>query len=463
MKRAAYFLASAGCAALLAISPAIAEVADADIASTVAPPACGANGCQFRLTPQQLLVEAERLVHDKNYAVAAPLIDALGAVPELKMQQRFLAGYVAVETGDLDKAIGQFRAILNDDPAQTRVRLELARAYMLQGKEGAADYHFRLAQNDDELPPEIARTIRDTRSILRSQRIWHANFTVGIAPDTNINSATNAQTIDVNFGPVTLPLTLNQDARAKSGVGQTASFSGGFRLRTSDRLALLFDVDTRATNYDGTAADDIIGQVALGPEMRIGDDTSISLQALGQQRWYGGQLASRDFGAKIGGQKILSEGQRVGAEVDARRTTSLLADAYTGWQLGANATYERLIGRSFIASASLFGRRDLLNSKGFSSINYGVNAGIGGELPLGLNAGISGGISRAAFDAPLLLYSAAKRSDWRTFGRAYLGTRQFQFLGFSPAVEYNFTRIDSNYTLYKVQRHRFNFTLARYF
>ena len=92
-----------------------------------------------------------------------------------------------------------------------------------------------------------------------------------------------------------------------------------------------------------------------------------------------------------------------------------------------------------------------------------MNVGIGGELPLGLNAGLSGGVSRSEFDAPLLLYSEDKRQDWRSFGRAYLGTRQFKVLGFSPSIDYNFSRVDSNYGLYEMNRHRVNFKFAKYF
>ena len=117
------------------------------------------------------------------------------------MQQKFLAGFIAVETGDLDGAIKNFRSILDQNPGQTRVRLELARAYLMSGKESSADYHFRLAQNDENLPDEIARTIRNTRSILRDQRVWRFGFDFGFAPDTNINSATSAESIDINFGP----------------------------------------------------------------------------------------------------------------------------------------------------------------------------------------------------------------------------------------------------------------------
>ena len=229
--------------------------------------------------------------------------------------------------------------------------------------------------------------------------------------------------------------------------GQTAGFSGGIRVKANDRLAFLFDADSKIINYKGEEADDIVAQIAAGPELRIARYSSVSLQAVGLQRWYGGRLATREYGGRLGFQQALSEGQRIGIELDARRTESKISDAYSGWQLGANATYEHLVGKSLIASASVFARRDLLNADGFSSFNYGINLGIGGELPFGLNAGVSASISRSEFDAPLLLYSSENREDWRGFARAYIGSRKVKFLGFSPSIDYNYSRVDSNYDL----------------
>ena len=468
-------LISGGLAVTLYITPAAAEdsagEAEAETAIIAATPNCDATGtCHFQVTPAHLLAKAEAFVHAKQYDRALPLIDALKQVPDLRMQQQFLAGYIAVETGDLKKAIKTFRSILDDDPGQTRVRLELARTYLMSGKEASADYHFRLAQNDDNLPDEIARTIRNTRSILRDQRVWRFSFDFGFAPDTNINGATNAETIDVNYGAI-FPvlgdakgeLELHENARQTSGIGQIAGFSGGVRLKTSDKLAFLFDADSKLINYQGQSADDIVAQIAAGPELRIARYASVSVQAVGLQRWYGGSLATREYGARAGFQAALSQGQRIGIELDGRRTDSKLNNSFSGWQLGANATYEHLIGKSLIASASLFTRRDLLNSDGYSSINYGVNLGIGGELPLGLNAGISGNISRSTYDEALLFYSTEKRKEWRGFARAYIGSRQIKFLGFSPSVDYNYSRVDSNYALYQMQRHRVNLKLAKFF
>jgi outer membrane protein len=434
----------------------------AKIAATIKA-GCPETGCSIRMTGEQLLANAEKFIAERDFDSAAPLVKALGMAPQYKLQHDFLLGYIAAESGDLPGAEKIFRGILKDSPGQTRVRLELARIMMMRGNESSADYHFRLAQDDEELPTDIAQTIRSARSIIRNSRKWNLNFDVGLAPDSNINSATSAETVNINYGPLQLPLTLDANARKQSGIGQTGGFSAGLRLKSGKRTAFLIDSDARFVNYKGKIADSIQLQLAAGPEIRVGESSSLSVQGLAEKRWYGGRSASMDFGTRVGFQKVLSAGQRMGISIDGRHTKSDISPAYTGWQIGGNATYERVISGTFIASVSLIARRDILESDAYSNSSYGINLGIGGELPLGINAGISGNISRAKYDQALTIYSFDVRKDDRYFARAYAGLRSVKLLGFSPSVDYSFSKVDSNYDLYRSTRHRVNFKLARYF
>ena len=437
----------------------------APVIGAVAPvsPVCSGGACQFRLSADEMVSAAERMVMEGQYAAAAPLVAALGTAPDYQLQHRFLSGMIALGQGDYPTAERWFRAILDDSPRQSRVRLELARTLLLMGKESAADYHLRLVEDEEDLPEEISRTIRSTRGIIRDSRIWHFNFDVGFAPDTNINNATDAETVDVNFGSFRLPLTLNDDARRKSGLGQTGNYNGGVRLRMDDGVAMLIESEGRFVNYSGSATDDFDVQIAVGPELRAGTDTMVSIQGFGDYRWYGGDLATREFGVRMGAQRVMGAGQRIGVRVDGRRTLSGYGNAFDGWSYGGGLTYERVIARSFIASASIFAQRSDLNDDSYSYLATGVSLGVGGELPLGINAGISGSVSHAGYKAPMLMYSSENREDWRYSSRIYMGLRNLRVMGFSPSVDYVFTKVDSNYDIYKSERHRVNFKLSRYF
>lgn len=417
------------------------------------------NGvCAMRMTAPQLLAETEALVLARRFDEARPMLAALSEAPELSMERHFLEGYVAAETGDLPVAAKEFRAVLRERPDMTRARLELARVLMLQGKDSAADHHFRLAQEAADLPPEIERTIRTQRGIIRDRRNWHLNIDVGLAPDSNINNATDSRT--ATFGGYN-PFNLNDDARRKSGVGQTATVSAGVRLRLSDGLAMVVDADGQVVNQKGKSADDISALLAAGPELTMKGGAKAAVQVVGAQRWYGGRSARTGGGVRLTYQQTLDAGQRIGFQVDAQKFSSGFGRAFDGWTLAGYATYERVVNRSMIASATLYARREDLRSPIYSTTEYGGNIGIGGELPHGLNAGLSAGIARILFDEPLI--GTIDHHDWRFNARAYLGARSIRVLGFSPSVTYTYNRNASTIDLYRTDRHRVTFGLARYF
>lgn len=431
--------------------------------ASVITPTCANGQCGYRLTLPQMVALAEQLVAQKKYDEARPLVAALRDVPGMSVPYNFLDGLIAIETGAPKAAEHSFRTILKSNPKQTRVRLELARALMLQGKFVAADYHLRLAQNDETLPQDIARQIANARSVIRSNRKVRFGFDFGLAPDTNINSATAAETVDVNFGAYQLPLELDKTARRRSGVGMTATAYAGLRLPMNESLAMVADADVAGINYRGKDVDDYTLQFAAGPELAASEATSVSLQGVTLYRWYGGEIASRQFGAKATVQHNLARDKRVAFQLDGRRNASKINSGYNGWQLAANASYEQVVAKSAIASASVYARREFMNFDAYSNKTAGVSIGIGGELPFGVNAGLSGGISRATYDQAQVFFSTEKRKDWRYQARAYVGLRQLSFMNLSPSIEYQYARIDSNYQINRSERHRVQFKLARYF
>jgi hypothetical protein len=424
---------------------------------------CANGECRTSMTAPQLLGFIQHALTQRDFDRARVALRAMALAPGYELETRYLTGFIAAETGDLDGAITEYRKILEDDPKQTRVRLELARAYLMQGKTARADHHFKLAQADQTLPPDIARVIRSARNIIRSKRAWTFNVDVGIAPDTNINNATDANGVTLYFGDTPLDFTLDEAAKARSGTGLTGLIQAGLRLPVAKQTAMLIDLDLNGTDYGGSDFDDYTAQLAVGPELRLSDKISVSAQALGAQRWYGGDVASRQIGSRIALQATLSDVSRVGVQIDGRRTNALFDDNYDGWQIGAYASYERVVSRNAIASASLFVRRDWLTADPYSNTEVGGALGIGAELPWGFNAGASFGASRAVYDAAVPLFSAEARADWRLNGRLTLGNRKLQLFGFSPSITLSANQTDSNVAYYSNERLRVRFGVARYF
>jgi len=454
----------ASAAALTAASlaaPACAQISAP--ASSILIDRCAAATCTAKLTPDQLLAEAEKLTLAGRYGEARPMLAALSNVPALRVQARFLTGFIAAKTGDHAHAASLYKAILADDPKQTRVRLELAREMLAMGDKGGADRQFKIAEQDKDLPIDVARTIRAVRDVIRSQRAWRLDIDFGIVPDSNINNATGADSVNILIGGGSLPLQLDQNSRARSGTGETASLSGSLRLPMTHKTAALFDLDAAGTNFAGGAYDDYAAQFASGIEVRPSDKTSFSIEGVGAERWFGGHPITTQIGTKIGLQTVLDPSDRIGVQFDLRRTRALFDDDYTGWQGGAYVTYEHAVGKSLLASTSLFVRRDWLRADAYSNVEIGGTIGFGGELSHGLNFGLSGTLSHASYDAPMWLFSATPRHDWRYGARATLGYRKIRVFGFSPQMTLSYSRTDASIPLYANARTRVRFTLARYF
>lgn len=455
----------------LAADPILAAPALATVLPTPVPAAPSAaartpceGSCEMKITPAQLLASAERLVREQHFTEASALLKALELAPGYTLQTRFLNGYIAAAQGDHAGAAHFYKQILADDPSQTRVRLELSKAMLALGQTGAADRQLRLAQQSRDLDPVLDRLVRGARSVIRSKRAFSADVRFGFAPDSNINNATTSRIVDVQLGDFSLPLTLDEGARARSGVGQTGSAFLSARVPVSSNGTFaIANGDLIATNYDGKRFDDFLGTLALGAEKQLSDAVSMSLQGLVSQRWYGGRAVSRQVGARGGAQVALGGTRQAGVQLDLRRTTTSYDRSFDGWQGGLYASYETAVTRRFFGSAQAYVRRDWLREKAFSSTEVGVAANVGGELPFGVNVGFGGSLGRAVFDAPQRFFSDEERKDWRLTSRVTLGYRKIRVFGFSPQVSWQASVIDSSLPFYKTSRNRFAFDLARFF
>lgn len=426
-------------------------------------PSCVAGVCQVRLTPLQLLAQAEQLMHHHRYAEAKPLLEALAQAPQTRTKARFLYAMMAGESGNRRVAADIFKDLLADDPKQTAVRLELARTMLAMGDLGGADRQLRMAEQSGELPADVARAVRGARDVIRSRRAWRFDIDFGIAPDSNINNATAADTITVQLGDLTLPVMLDGAARAKSGTGLTGSMSTGLRLPVAKSTALLLDLDASGTNYDGRAYDDYSLQAAAGPQLTLSPGLTAYAETLAAKRWFGGTVASRQLGVRGGVQAALGRRTQIGVQIDSRHADVAFDRNYSGWQHGLYVNGERAVARTLIVNGGLFVRRDALRAQAFSSTEFGGSLGLGGELKWGVNFGVAANVSHARYDAPLALFSLNPREDWRYGARLTLGNRKLRLLGFSPQLSLAYTRTDSSIAYYRTDRLRLRFAVARYF
>jgi thioredoxin-like negative regulator of GroEL len=138
---------------------------------------------------------------------------------ELRTEARFrLAMVLAQQRSRLTEAAVLLRQILNEKPKAAGVRVELARIDAVLGHTAQAARELRAAQATGGLPPGVEQAIRFYAQAMDARRPVGGGFELGLAPDSNINHATRASTLDTVLGR----FTLNPDAQASSGLGLVA-------------------------------------------------------------------------------------------------------------------------------------------------------------------------------------------------------------------------------------------------
>ena len=281
-------LITSACCILIFLGAAAAEPGD-----DVNPPVQQ----QVSLTSAAALLIQSNRIDDAERVLAL----ALQQNPE-DLEAIFLRGLIAVARQNFDAAVEDFRRILAVEPARERVRLELARAFFLQGDYENAERNFRFARAGDL--PESARANVDqyVAAITRLKR-WSYNFSLGLADDTNVNGATNLHTVYL-YG---LPFTLSDDARQTSGIGAAIDISGEFSPLLSGSSKFLAGGLIHRLQFGQTRFDDMTVSLYAGPQFFWGRWRFDTL-ATGFGRWYGEAPYSGGAGGRASaGYALLSD------------------------------------------------------------------------------------------------------------------------------------------------------------
>ncbi len=200
----------------------------------------------------------------------------------------------ADRTGLLDEAITALRAILVDRPDLVRVRLELARAFFLKGEDGLSRRHFERVLAGK--PPEaIVANVQRFIDAMRARRRWSGYFGATLAPDSNINAASDSGTIYI-YG---LPFRRDSDSGARSGLGIVLWGGGEYQHPISNRLRLRSGADISLREYDGRSFDQSSLSLHTGPRWLVGRATEASLLGSVRRRWTASKLHSRERGVRL--------------------------------------------------------------------------------------------------------------------------------------------------------------------
>ena len=403
-----------------------------------------------------LLALAKDLIFAGRLDEALAHLDQVKITPENEVDVAFLRGRIAETKGDLAGAVRYYRYIIGSYPELVRVRLELARVLFLIGEDGAAKHHFEMARGADP-PPNVAKNIDDFLDAIRNRRRVRTNFEIALAPDTNVNAATNDTTVDI-FG---VPSQLTDDARQTSGIGLVVRAGADVRHPLGRGLDAEAGVAVRHFEYSNNEFDDTSGAV-YGGVRRYLAASDIGVRANASRRWFGGSGYSYGVGGK------LDFGHRLSPLWFSRLTFG-----------GQYVTYDEsdfLNGPVFVVQGELSNAltadsrvyyvaglvRENADDEAYSNTSPYIGFGYDKEFTGRLRLDIQPSISIRRFDEELVAFGKRRRDEIARL-RTRVTYRQDMFLGFAPYAGYMFTYNHSNISIYDYTRHQFELGITRVF
>lgn len=364
---------------------------------------------------------------------------------EVRTEARFRLGLMLAD--DLRRyadAALEFRRILDDKPGAARVRFELARMQAMLGNMSAARKELRAAQAAG-LPSAVEQLVRFYSRALNARKPLGGSVEVALAPDSNINRATRSDTLGTVIGD----FSLDENARAKSGVGLALQGQGYFRLSIEPGADLLVRASTGATLYREQDFNDVTVAIQAGPQYTWGSN-QLTFSAGPARRWFGGHLFSTTIGGGLSWQRPLGKRGQVRldgniAHVSNRRNALQTADDFT-----LSANFDRAFSARFGGGVQAFGFREAARDPGYSLAMGGTSAYLFREMGRTTLVGTLG-YSHLEADARLFLYPHRRVED-RYSASIAATLRALQLGSFAPLVRLKWERNRSSVEIYDYRR-----------
>jgi hypothetical protein len=372
------------------------------------------------------------------------------------IQRDFIEAMSSYAAHDYRHAEAVFRRILDRNPGLLRVRLELARTLFIETKDEQADYQFRLAAAAHP-PATVARNIVRFREAIRARRSWRFNFDVGIAPDSNINSATDKQSVDI-YG---LPFQLDPNARARSGTGVFAGGDASIRLNRFGKVPIYFGTYGRWLHYRDHRFDDVYAGAEAGPEFRLAGGR-LRTTATGLERWYGQRSLVSSFGTHLDYEKLVGDKWTVDGDLLVRHNDYARRRDVDGWDAEARASANRPLGRTTLGFGYAGIEHNWANDPGQAFWRAQAGLGILKEIGWGLRPQLTIDVARQVGDGPLAPFGTTRR-DWLLQGSFSIYKRDWNVAGFAPSLSLTATRNFSTLSLYDEKRVRGEIRLTKAF
>lgn len=342
----------------------------------------------------------------------------------------------------LDKAEAHLHAVLVENPDWPLARLALARVYFLQGKDTLAREHFERVLAADP-PPQVIANINRYLQAIRARRKWSGHVGFAIAPDTNIEGASETRTVKTPcIGPLILVCGDDGYAEGKisdppptSGTGIRVWGGGEYQHPLGERTRLRFGGDLSRTEYRGSQFDTMTLSGHVGPRWLINPRTEASMLLVIRRNWQADKPEYRDLGLRIEAVYRLDERTRLtfqASRLDRRYDdTSTLDGPVTDLAFGV----DRVLTPTLRGTLQLGWSREKPARTSSRNTGRRVSIGLSALLPQGFTIGGDVGIAWKDWEGTsLLVLGGGRRKDTTRHINLRVHRRDITVMGFSPEL-----------------------------
>ena len=433
-------------ASALAAVPAAAQ----SVLSTTGPAGVGKPHAVSGLDAAQLLLQSNHPIEARR------VLHALEKSTPNDNEVQFLQAMLDLNAKLYASAAHRYRGILARDPKAVRVRLELARTFYLAKDYDNAERQFRFARAG-KLPEPVQQNIDRYIAAIRGARRFTYNFSIALAPDTNINVGPTSTTVGL-YG---LPFTLSPDARQRSGVGINIAAGGEWSPRISKTVRGRIGVQANSTDYRVGAVDDTTVSAYAGPRILTGR-WELSPLLSGFNRWYGNRFYNRGLGGNL--QAIYYPNAKTGlsATVGAQDVTFAAPAGQGGLAVSGSLGFFRVLSPASVLSGAVSVARQNAGLSVYANTVEQARVGLDRELTHGISISVQPSYARIDYDAAQAAFGVPRRDRQIQVQVAVLN-RRIDVYGFTPRLAYTFTHNASNISLYAYDRNQVQMGLTRAF
>ena len=415
---------------------------------------------------------ARALVERQRFAEALQILRPLVPDHPDPIDVRFLLGLAASRGSQtsgveeetrlalLDEAIAAFRSILIHRPELVRVRLELALAFYLKEEDQLARDHFDRALVGRP-PAALVANINRFLNVMRERRRWRGYFGFSVAPDTNINAASDAQFIYING----LPFRRGAQGRASSDIGIVGWGGGEYQFPLAERWRLRTGLDLNHREYKGKQFDQTYAGVYVGPRWLINRNTEMSLLASVSQRWFGQYSFNYDYGARLEVEHRVFAGLRLSGRAlwsDRKyQQQKFLEGPLMVFSLGATYVPFPIMSVNLLVG---YQQQEAVSHQ-WNNAGYWTRVGTNVALPFGFSVGLSGEFRWTDYEGDWFPFTVdhSTRADQTRILQATLLNRAITVFGFSPQVAFSNQVRESNAQLFDFKRNLVEMRWVRQF